>query len=179
MEKPQQEAPQGFKQKKNIYTCDRCSGHIVTVDIDDGVTPFMIACEATQKCHGMMRSSMYRVFDQTLKASHEWYRPSPATGGNLSAGALDHVMKGGLLLRQSKHTGKTQALRPNFVPGDPRFMAAAIDFVVNHGGCGEAELHGDVVDKLTFLENFQESNLVDWPEFLIFCERQGLPVQRD
>src|ERR1035437_4385935 len=26
--------------KRNIYTCDECFGHVVTVDVADGVTPF-------------------------------------------------------------------------------------------------------------------------------------------
>jgi hypothetical protein len=94
--------PDGFKGKKNIYTCDKCGGHIVTVDVDDGVTPFMLACKVAEECEGTMRSSLYRVFDQSMKASHEWYRPTPATGGRLSASQLDHVMKGGLLLRAVK-----------------------------------------------------------------------------
>lgn len=97
-----EQTPAGFKGKKNIYTCDKCGGHIVTVDVDDGVTPFMLTCKVDEACDGTMRSSMYRVFDQGMKASHEWYRPSPATGGRLSASALDHVMKGGLLLRLAK-----------------------------------------------------------------------------
>ncbi|WP_407155192.1 hypothetical protein [Bradyrhizobium sp. STM 3557] len=92
--------PEGFKGKKNIYVCEKCRGHVVTVDVDAGVTPFMIACEAVEKCSGMMKSSMYRVFDQDIGASHEWYRPSIAT--SLSGATLDHVMKGGLLLRRVK-----------------------------------------------------------------------------
>lgn len=98
-------APEGFKGKKNIYTCEKCAAHIVTVDVDDGVTPFMIRCEVTQGCNGRMRSSLYRVFDQSMKASHEWYRPSPASGEALSGPVLDHVMNGGLLLRRAKSIG--------------------------------------------------------------------------
>lgn len=66
----------GFKGKKNIYTCDKCKGHVVTVDVDRGVTPFMIECKSTLGCKGMMRSSMYRVFDQDMRPDFEWYRPS-------------------------------------------------------------------------------------------------------
>ncbi|MGX9389778.1 hypothetical protein ACWX0K_10870 [Nitrobacteraceae bacterium UC4446_H13] len=86
-----------FKGKKNIYTCDTCGGHIVTVDIDAGVTPFMIACKVAETCEGTMRSSLYRVFDQSMRASHEWYRPAPPEA--LTGSQLDHVMMGGLLLR--------------------------------------------------------------------------------
>lgn len=68
------------------------------------------------------------------------------------------------------------ALQVNFVPNDPRFMAAAISFVVDARGCGAAELQGDDVDALTFLEEFQNGDLSAYPEFLLYCERQGLPV---
>src|SRR5687768_10420783 len=60
-----------FQGKKNIYVCDACKGHIVTVDRDHGVTPFMITCHATLFCKGMMKSSMYRVFDQNIGADYE------------------------------------------------------------------------------------------------------------
>lgn len=86
--------------KKNIYTCDTCFGHIVTVDRDDGVTPFMINCRATIECVGTMRSSMYRVFDQSMRATFEWYKPSVLEIGALESGARGHVDKGGLLLRK-------------------------------------------------------------------------------
>lgn len=68
------------------------------------------------------------------------------------------------------------ALQVNFVPADPRFMAAAIAFATSERGCGEAQLQGDEIDALSFLEAFQEGDLSDWPEFLLYCERQGLPV---
>lgn len=106
MKTSKQEA-QSLVGKKNIYTCERCHGHIVTVDIDDGVTPFMIACCARPRCNGMMKSSMYRVFDQGMAASHEWYRPGPTA--NLKPGEIDHVMRGGLLLRPAKPMGSGTA----------------------------------------------------------------------
>lgn len=90
--------PTQFKGKKNIYVCDRCAGHIVSVDLDAGVTPFLIKCEAVIGCPGMMQSSMYRVFDQRMRASHEWYRPTLVT--RLEPWEAEHVRKGGLLLRK-------------------------------------------------------------------------------
>lgn len=85
----------GFAGKKNIYTCTDCGAHIVTVDRDRGVTPLTIGCQA---CGGTMRSSMYRVFDQAMRASHEWYKPPVIQ--LLSPGELEHVKRGGLLLRR-------------------------------------------------------------------------------
>ena len=84
--------------KLNIYTCDACRGHIVVCDIDTGVTPFMLGCKATPECKGMMKSSMYRVFDQDMAASHVFYRPT--TTQFLDQATLQHVMQGGLLLRE-------------------------------------------------------------------------------
>lgn len=84
--------------KKNIYTCSICRGHIVTRDREEGVTPFMISCKATENCKGMMQSSMYRVFDGSMAATYEWYKPLDMRG--LSAGEREHVSMGGLLLRK-------------------------------------------------------------------------------
>ena len=103
-----------FQSKKNIYVCQKCSEHIVTVDRDNGVTPFMIRCEATSGCDGFMKSSMYRVFDQEMKASHEWYLPTAAEIAGLSDWEREHVRNGGLLLR------KADVTRPTPKPGEPR-----------------------------------------------------------
>lgn len=44
----------------NVYTCDECNKSIATVDIDEGVTPFMIGCKThTPGCRGTMKSHMY------------------------------------------------------------------------------------------------------------------------
>lgn len=84
---------------KNIYVCQNCRRHIVTRDVDDGTTPFMISCQATVACPGRMQSSMYHVFDpeNLLQHSHEWYRPS--TVEIVKPHLADHVKHGGLLLR--------------------------------------------------------------------------------
>src|SRR5216684_4480443 len=88
----------GFQGKKNIYVCDTCKGHIVTVDRDRGVTPFMIECKATASCKGLMQSSMYRVFDQNMRADHEWYKPiAPEI---VKPHLQPHVDQGGLLMRK-------------------------------------------------------------------------------
>jgi hypothetical protein len=86
-----------FQGKRNIYTCEACHGHIVTWDRDAGVTPFKTGCHATEGCKGLMKSSLYRVFDQTMRPGSEWYRPESLDG--LSPAARDHVERGGLLLR--------------------------------------------------------------------------------
>lgn len=78
----------------NQYTCKTCGKHIVTVDRDDGTTPFMIACQRSPACPGPMASHAYRV-SQDLHPSHEWYKPV----GKVKPAYRHHVAMGGLLLR--------------------------------------------------------------------------------
>lgn len=91
---------QSMKGRLNIYTCEKCRGHIVTRDIETGVTPFGTSCRATPGCAGMMQSSVYHVQDQRIRASHVWYRPT--INDLLKPGTLEHVNKGGLLLREAR-----------------------------------------------------------------------------
>lgn len=92
----------GLQGQKNIYVCHSCLGHIVTVDRDEGTTPFTVGCRATAGCRGTMQSSMYRVFDQMIGAKYEWYKPDDNEKARLGPGALAHVNMGGLLIRRIK-----------------------------------------------------------------------------
>lgn len=108
---------------KNIYVCRECRGHIVTRDVDKGTTPFMLACRATAGCGGMMSSSVYRVFDGSIRASHEWYRPPAAQA--LTAAEREHVRKGGVLLRECadrlpRQSNKNRPLSIAVVDGELR-----------------------------------------------------------
>ncbi len=86
---------------RNIYGCDKCLKCIVTVDKADGTTPFMIGCEATKGCTGEMYSSFYKgSLDD--EPTHEWYKPEGVERATLSPDELDHVERGGLLLRKIK-----------------------------------------------------------------------------
>jgi hypothetical protein len=93
--------PAYFKGKKNIYTCEICGEHIVSIDADAGVTPFLIGCAETTggSCVGKMKSSLYRV-DQNLRASHEWYRPAQPPILGFSQWVREHIEKGGLIIRR-------------------------------------------------------------------------------
>lgn len=84
--------------KLNIYVCRACKGHIVTRDVDEGTTPFMTGCKATPGCRGIMQSSMYRVFDQTMAEGWQWYKPTNAEA--VAPNVREHVKMGGLLLRR-------------------------------------------------------------------------------
>lgn len=93
----------GFKGKKNIYVCPK--GHnTVTIDTDEGVTPFMLRCrqkddDGKHNCTEMARSSMYQV-DQNITAEYEWYKPDNLKGFNPEE--KDHIRRGGLIIRKIK-----------------------------------------------------------------------------
>lgn len=91
-----------YKGKKNVYTCPH--GHkTVTVDVDDGTTPFMLRCrqradDGKHNCTEMARSSFYQV-NQSLEAEFEWYKPDIK---KVSKSEKEHVRMGGLLIRKIK-----------------------------------------------------------------------------
>jgi hypothetical protein len=87
--------------RKNIYRCNQCGHEMITCDAATGVTPFVTACP---ECNGDTTSQFYRV-DQTLTETHEWFRPETLDG--LSPYSIDHVRRGGLILRKiEKHEPK-------------------------------------------------------------------------
>lgn len=82
----------------NVYQCEKCGGETVTVDREEGVTPFMIRCRADAKRGGMMSSTFYMA-PQDLAPTYEWRKPTPAEYKKLDkATRKDHVDRGGLLL---------------------------------------------------------------------------------
>ena len=89
----------GFKGKNNIYKCE--AGHLtVTVDREDGVTPFIIGC-THNGCDQRARSHMYHAHCQAFEPSHEWYRPNAIQmAAEKNPGIVEHVKRGGLLMRK-------------------------------------------------------------------------------
>ena len=83
----------------NCYTCTKCRRTTKTKDIDAGVTPFIIGCS---HCGAEATSSMYHDNAPSLKPTQEWYRPElkELLDGSRSEAALDHVLSGGLELRE-------------------------------------------------------------------------------
>lgn len=59
--------------RRNCYRCAMCHGSIITVDEDDGVTPFMLGCRVRRSCRGMMQSSFYRDVP-TRVPTYAWRR---------------------------------------------------------------------------------------------------------
>lgn len=91
----------------NIYVCRECGGHTITKNRDEGTTPFMIGCRATEGCKGAAESSFYRV-SQKLEPMILWIKPTPAEldaylmehgdkGPHVAAEITKHVAMGGLL----------------------------------------------------------------------------------
>lgn len=80
--------------RQNRYTCQTCNGSIVTVDRDEGVTPFMICCRATPGCRGAMYSSFYRGEPGT--PTYEWRKATPAEYAKSSPEMREHFDMGGL-----------------------------------------------------------------------------------
>lgn len=109
------------KGKKNGYLCRGCGWRIITVNRDEGVTPFMIGCQndvpsdddrkaaresggvlGSRGCGAYMESAFYRVL-QSLEPSHEWYAPDKAERKRMRKkrdSNLEHVARGGLILRR-------------------------------------------------------------------------------
>lgn len=83
----------------NTYTCDTCQGEIVTEDLVEGTTSFMVPCQATEGCQGKMTSAFYRC-DQTLTPEWEWYKPRILNVSLFDFATWDHLQHGGLLLRR-------------------------------------------------------------------------------
>lgn len=94
--KPPKAAPENITTRRiNQYTCSSCGGVITTIDRNEGVTPWMLTCRATEGCGGTMRSHGYTV-DTSLKPDHEWYTPAKLPKGEMR----EYVQMGGLLIRR-------------------------------------------------------------------------------
>ena len=85
------------KGQRNRYICQTCGKSIVTINIDDGTTPFMINCEATKNCDGAMYSQYYDI-PQDTPATYEWFKPKSLKG--YSREMREHFSLGGLDLRE-------------------------------------------------------------------------------
>lgn len=99
-----------FKGRENVYTCSKCGGYTVTVDLDEGVTPFMLRCRASGKegdCDGMAQSAMYPNGPRPASIpppAWEWYSPDIKELARSSPAMRDHAQRGGLFLRKrEKH----------------------------------------------------------------------------
>jgi hypothetical protein len=88
----------------NGYVCQRPTGkkpHItLTVDVDEGVTPFMIGCpDCGFDAYSMMYPRTGRIPPMSA-VTHEWYSPSNEELKTLHPANFEHVRRGGLLMRK-------------------------------------------------------------------------------
>ena len=82
------------RERLNRYTCSACKGSVVTVDIDEGTTPFMLACRATPRCNGVMQSSLYRGVSGV--PTFAWRKPTQDEYRAATAAGRHHYDLGGL-----------------------------------------------------------------------------------
>lgn len=89
--------------RRNAYRCAECDTLTVTYDRHPGVAPAYVdhrRFDPDTRCPGMTASLGYPPdLPVEWDASHEWYRPSEDVLVTLGDAAIDHVLKGGLLLR--------------------------------------------------------------------------------
>jgi hypothetical protein len=98
-------------ERKNCYICDTCGSYIVTIDVDEGVTPMFWGDCPTIGCCGTQSSCMYNAgmlrarIPETggnwalMTPTWEWYKPSAHEYEGLSPSMRDHVDRGGLCRR--------------------------------------------------------------------------------
>ncbi len=114
------------KQRLNAYTCQKCKATVITIDKDNGVTPFIIPClteiesmsslveypkNRHRKCNGDMYSHFYTV-PPFVTPLFEWFKPdiealnkcySPLKVKLYNKDMRDHIKNGGLDLRKIKN----------------------------------------------------------------------------
>lgn len=79
----------------NRYTCQNCGAQFITVDRDEGVTPFMVGCLGEGGCGlGMAQSSSYSGV--TGVPTFEWRKATPDEYALASDHMRDHFDQGGL-----------------------------------------------------------------------------------
>lgn len=96
-----------WKGKKNRYVCRDCGFAFITVDRDEGTTPFLTHCRHNSLCTGWAQSQFYSI-DQTEEATYEWYIPNEEEMLYIvNPNVLEHIKMGGLLLRRIEKEDET------------------------------------------------------------------------
>jgi len=88
------------KGKINIYTCPGCHGETVTIDRDEGVTPFFLRCRCTDGCAALAQSACYRPRHGHGPPAWEWYAPDAEERAKAGPAMRDHAEMGGLFIRR-------------------------------------------------------------------------------
>jgi predicted RNA-binding Zn-ribbon protein involved in translation (DUF1610 family) len=110
-----------FQPKENVYVCPKCGQFTVTVDIDEGTTPFMLRCRASGfegDCNGMAVSQLYPQGPRPAnipEPAWEWYKPSEKELRKChDTGMREHARLGGLFIR------RRDGVEPASRSGDPK-----------------------------------------------------------
>lgn len=94
------------KDAKNGYRCQRCGFLLVTINREEGTTPFSLGlCRNPSNmdgCPGPMYSLFYRLPPDAPEPTWEWYSPGKSERKRLDSWSRSHVERGGLLLREIK-----------------------------------------------------------------------------
>lgn len=105
---------------KNVYKCN--AGHLtVTIDRDEGTTPFAIACPKCPKKPTLgvdsddyfAKSAFYQC-GQHLQAEYEWYKPGKEEIKKLGKWEKEHVKKGGLIMRKINRPAPDPEVKPSW-----------------------------------------------------------------
>ena len=98
----------------NGYLCSQCRKTLITTHVHPGVTPIGIECRMTKGCPGIAYSLNYPegpVPEELGPPTWEWYRPEQEEYDTLATFMKEHVMQGGLMLREiGGKSGPDQAL---------------------------------------------------------------------
>ena len=89
----------------NLYFCTKCKTPLATMVLEEGITPKAVACINCKR--DLMQSCGYNVlgFLQQLKicniqVTHVWYRPPKAVFLTYEPAIKEHLLDGGLMLKE-------------------------------------------------------------------------------
>lgn len=89
--------------RRNAYRCVGCDALTITYDRHPGITPAWVdhrRFDPDTRCEAVTASLNYPPdLPASYEPSHEWYRPAEDVLVTLGDAAIEHVLKGGLLLR--------------------------------------------------------------------------------
>lgn len=88
----------------DAFRCDTCHGVTITVDRHPGYHPRLVDCARfdpeRSRCPGLTTAAGYPDdLPSDVEPSHEWHRPSEDELLSLPDAFVDHVLRGGTLLR--------------------------------------------------------------------------------
>jgi hypothetical protein len=87
----------------NGYHCPVCGRTMLVTHADPGVAPIFLTCRMTEGCGGRSFSLNYPTSPIPAhlgEPTHEWYRPTLEEFETLDGAMREHVLGGGLILRE-------------------------------------------------------------------------------